>query len=89
MKKVINASSKTPVPQLASSIVHSLEDCSNLEVRAMGAGAVSQAYKAITVARSLIASKGKDLLIRPGFDVTKDRDDGSEKTVMVFGIVIN
>lgn len=88
MKKQIHVSSKTAVPQLAASIIHSTEEFTDVEVRAIGAGAVSQAYKACAVARGIIGSKGRELLIRPGFDMITDKEDGKEKTVMVFVLVI-
>ena len=85
--KQIRVSGKSPVPQLAGSIVKSIEDGFTLEVRAVGASAVNQMYKAIASARGVLASKGKDLYIKPGFDEIKE-DDGVEKTVMIAHIVI-
>lgn len=84
--KKINVSGKSPVPQLASSIVHSLETNEDVEVRAIGASAVNQMYKALSVARGTIALKGKDLLIRPGFDSIKEGEE--ERTVMVARIIL-
>ena len=85
--KKIKVSSKSPVPQLSGSIVISIENGENVELRAVGASAVNQMYKAIASARGVLASKGKDLYIKPGFDEMKE-DDGVEKTVMIAHIVI-
>ena len=85
--KKIKVSSKSPVPQLSGSIVISIENGENVELRAVGASAVNQMYKAIASARGVLASKGKDLYIKPGFDEIKE-DDGVEKTVMIAHIVI-
>jgi stage V sporulation protein SpoVS len=84
--KKIFVSGKSPVPQLAGSIVKTFEEGYAVEARAIGASAVNQMYKAITVARGTLATKGKDLLIRPGFDETSE--DGVEKTVMIANLVI-
>lgn len=85
-KKQIRVSGKSPVPQLAGSIVKSIEDGFDLEIRAVGASAVNQMYKGIAVARGTLATKGKDLLIKPGF--SEINEDDSEKTVMIAYIVI-
>ena len=84
--KKIRVSSKSSVPQLAGSIVISIEEGSNVEVRAVGASAVNQMYKSIASARGTLAAKGKDLLIKPGFDEIKENDE--EKTVMIARLVI-
>lgn len=83
--KVIKVSSKSPVPQLSGSIVVSVEEGYNVEVRAVGASAVNQMYKAIASARGILATKGKDLFIKPGFDEISE--DGVERTVMVAHLV--
>lgn len=85
-KKVIKVSSTSSVPQLSGSIVISIEEGNNVEVRAVGAGAVNQMYKALASARGVLAAKGKDLYIKPGFDEIKEED--SIRTVMVAYIII-
>lgn len=84
--KKIRVSSKSSVPQLAGSIVISIEEGNHVEVRAVGASAVNQMYKSIASARGTLASKGKDLLIKPGFDEIKEND--AEKTVMIARLII-
>ena len=85
--KQIRVSGKSPVPQLAGSIVKSIEDGYTIEVRAVGASAVNQMSKGIAVARGTLATKGKDLLIKPGFSEIHEEDD-TEKTVMLANLVI-
>lgn len=85
--KKIKVSSKSPVPQLAGSIVISVENGEDVELRAIGASAVNQMYKAIASARGTLASKGKDLSIKPGFDEIKE--DDVEKTVMIARIKVD
>lgn len=84
--RIIKVSGKTPVPQLAGSIVISIENGDNIEMRAMGASSISQLYKACAVARGTLASKGKDLFIKPGFDEVIE--NGAKKTVLVAFIVM-
>ncbi len=84
--KKIKVSSKSPVPQLAGSIVICIEAGDNVELRAVGASAVNQMYKGIASARGTLAAKGKDLLIKPGFDEIKE--DGTEKTVMIARLIV-
>lgn len=86
-RKVIKVSSKSPVPQLSGSIVVSVEEGSDVEVRAVGASAVNQMYKAIASARGILATKGLDLYIKPGFDEIRESEE--ERTVMVAHLVIN
>lgn len=85
-RKVIKVSSKSPVPQLSGSIVVSIEEGCDVEVRAVGASAVNQMYKAIASARGILATKGRDLYIKPGFDEIKE--DEVERTVMVAYLII-
>lgn len=84
--KQIRVSAKSPVPQLAGSIVISIENGDSVEMRAVGASAVNQMYKALASARGTLASKGKDLFIKPGFD--RIEEESGEKTVMIAHIVI-
>lgn len=84
-KKIIKVSSKSPVPQLSGSIVMSVEEGFDVEVRAVGASAVNQMYKAIASARGILATKGKDLFIKPGF--SEIEENGVERTVMVAYII--
>lgn len=85
--KQIKVSAKSPVPQLAGSIIISVENGYDVELRAIGASSTNQMYKAIASARGTLASKGKDLFIKPAFDEIEEAD-GSKKTVMVAYIVI-
>ena len=45
-----------------------------VSARAVGAGAVNQAVKAIAIARGHVASSGLDLVCRPGFQTIESRD---------------
>lgn len=86
-KKVFNISNSSPVQSTAGSIVKSYEDGFEVELRAIGAGAVNQMYKSCGIARGILASKGCELSIKPSFDTTKI--EGNERTVLVAQIVID
>ncbi len=89
--KQIRVSSKTSVNHLANSISKIINDDFDIEVRALGAGAVNQMYKGITVARGILALKGKDLLIKPGFvDISEPDTNGENKarTAMIARLIV-
>lgn len=81
-KKTLRISGGSPVKETAGSIVKSYESgYINIELRAIGAGAVSQMVKSMATASSLLAQKGYILYSRFGYDITDI--EGSEKTVIV------
>ena len=80
MSHVIKVSAKSNVNSVAESITKSLEENKTVEVTAIGAGALNQAVKAAAISRSHVASKGYDLIVRPGFGDTVI--DGEERTTI-------
>ena len=81
-------SGSSPVKETAGSIVKCYTESGehNIELRAMGASAVNQMFKAMATARALFAQKGLDLSVKPGYDEVVI--DGIKKTVMVARLVI-
>lgn len=60
---------------VASAIAHALPDArSQVKVRAVGAGAVNQAVKALAIARGYTAPRGLDLSFKVGFTNIESRD---------------
>jgi stage V sporulation protein S len=59
---------------VASAIAHSIYETRQAKIRAVGAGAVNQAVKAIAVARGFTAPRGMDLVCVPGFTTIKSHD---------------
>ena len=78
---VIKVSSKSISQKVAGSIANSFRECTCLvEVQTVGAGAVNQAIKAISIARGYVAPLGYNLICTPAFyDVIID---GKEKTAI-------
>ncbi len=69
---------------LASAVSHAIYDSRPVTLRAIGAGAVNQAIKAIAIARGFVAPRGIDLAVRPGFTtVTMHDGDVSAVTLKV------
>ena len=78
---IIKVSSKSISLNFAGSIANSFrEGCSEVEIQTVGAGAVNQAIKAISIARGFVAPLGMNLMCTPAFyDVVID---GKEKTAI-------
>jgi len=69
---------------VASAIAHALYEKHEVKVRAVGAGAVNQAVKAMAIARGYVAPRGLDLTCKPGFTTIESRD--GEISAIVFSI---
>lgn len=77
--------STSNVKSLAGCIAHSLKGdgdtiASNVVLHCCGASALSQAVKAVAVSRGFLASNGRDVIMKPGFDTTVI--DGEERTII-------
>ena len=65
---IIKVSSKSISQKVAGSIANSFrEGCSEVEIQTVGAGAVNQAIKAISIARGFVAPLGMNLICTPAF----------------------
>ena len=78
---IIKVSSKSVSQKVAGSIANSFrEGKKTIEIQTVGAGAVNQAIKAISIARGFVAPLGFNLICTPAFyDITID---GKEKTAI-------
>ena len=87
VETMMRVSATSPPQAIAQSIYHCIFDQSQLPVvRAIGAGAVCQACKGIAIARSLVATRGRDLATTIGFDTIKGESghDISAQTFYLF-----
>ena len=82
-RDVMRVSGGSNVKNVAMCLVRFIEksDTKDVELRAIGAGAVNQAVKSIACARGFLGQQGRDLCVRVGF---MDSDDISDKTAMKF-----
>ena len=83
----LRVKSDSSVKAVAGSISHALKgdekSCGkNVEILAIGAGAVNQAVKAIAISSGHIATSGETLSTRIGLKVAEI--NGEEKTIMRF-----
>ena len=70
---------------VASAIAHAIYDTRRVTLRAVGAGAVNQAVKAIAIARGFCAPRGFDLVCKPAFASIESRD--GTISAMVFTVL--
>lgn len=78
--EILKISAKTNVNSLAGAIANGVKENGSVELQAIGAGAVNQAMKAITVARGFVAPGGIDLVCVPAF--TELIIDGEARTAL-------
>lgn len=82
----LRVAASSQIDKVGSAIVRFLQEGADVELVAMGAGAVNQALKSVIKARGFAAPAGMDLLMRPGFrDVEMD---GKVKSVVCIHIVV-
>jgi stage V sporulation protein S len=86
-ENVLRVSAGSNPQAVASAIAHSVYETRSCKIRAVGAGAVNQAVKAIAIARGYTAPRGIDLACIPGF-ATIESHDGTISAI-VFSIVAN
>lgn len=85
--QVLRVSSGTPVRSFAGCIVSFVEQNKDIEVHAIGAGAVNQMVKSLAIANGILAPQGKELLFKPHFKDIKE--NGKESSAIVVRVVVN
>lgn len=83
---ILRVKGTASVPPLASAISHAIYDSKTVTLRAIGAGAISQAVKAAAVARGYVGPRGLDIKLIPGF-TTVEMEDGNV-TAITLRVVI-
>ena len=86
-EQFLRVSASSNPQSVASAIAHAIYDKHEVKIRAVGAGAVNQAVKAIAISRGYVAPRGMDLTCKPGFTTIESRD--GEISAIVFAITIN
>jgi stage V sporulation protein S len=72
--QVLRVSAGSNPQAVASAIAHSIYETRSCKIRAVGAGAINQAVKAIAIARGYTAPRGMDLICIPGFTSIESHD---------------
>jgi stage V sporulation protein S len=83
---LLRVKATTSVPGLASAVAHAIYDDQPISLRAIGAGALSQAVKAVAVARGHVAPRGVDLVCIPGFCTVTVGPDDEEVTAITLRV---
>ena len=73
-EQVLKVSAGSNPQSVAAAIAHSMYENRECKLRAVGAGAVNQAVKAIAIARGYTAPRGFDLKCVPGFANIESHD---------------
>lgn len=72
--QILKVGASSNPQSVASAIAHAIYDAHTCKVRAVGAGAINQAVKAIAIARSYTAPRGIDLICIPAFTTVESKD---------------
>ena len=78
--EVLKVSTKSNPNSVAGALAAIIQEKNNVEIQAVGAGAINQAVKAIAIARGFVAPTGKDIVCVPAF--TDIEIDGEERTAI-------
>lgn len=85
MKEVFKIKNSTEVGKLAGAIASAIREEREVELRAMGAGAVNQAIKAIAVANGFLAPTGVNIAASSSFQEIESEE--GPRTTMVIKII--
>ena len=84
---VLRVSAGSNPQSAAAAVAHAIYENRQCKIRAVGAGAVNQAVKAIAIARGYTAPRGLDLSCIPGFASIESHD--GQISAIVFLVVAN
>ena len=78
--ETLKVSAKSNPNSVAGALANVFREKGNVEIQAIGAGALNQAIKAIAIARGFVAPSGKNLVCIPAF--TDIVIEGEERTAI-------
>lgn len=87
IETLLRVKSSSSAPNLASAIANNIYDGNTVVLRAIGAGAVNQAVKAVAIAQSYVGPRGKVLSCRPGFATVKM--DSTDVSAIILRIIVS
>lgn len=87
-ESLLRVKASSPASDLAAAISHAIYDSRRVVLRAIGAGAVNQAVKAIAIAQTYVGQRGMYLSCRPGF-ATVRMPDGQDISAIVLRVEAN
>ena len=86
-ENVLRVSAGSNPQAVASAIAYSIYENRTCKIRAVGAGAVNQAVKALAIAGGYTAPRGLHLAFIPGF-TTIESHDGNISAIVLTAIVL-
>ena len=78
--ETLKVSTKSNPNSVAGALANVFREKGNVEIQAVGAGALNQAIKAVAIARGFVAPSGKNLVCIPAF--TDIQIDGEMRTAI-------
>ena len=82
--EILKVSSKSNPNSVAGAISNVFREKGNVEIQAVGAGAINQAVKAIAIARGFVAPTGINLVCIPAFqDITIENEDRTAIKIII------
>jgi stage V sporulation protein S len=85
MDSILKVSSKSNPNSVAGAIAGVLRERGNIEIQAIGAGALNQAIKAVAIARGFVAPSGVDLVFVPAFTDILINDEKRTAIKLILG----
>ena len=86
-KMVLKVASSSNPSSVAGAIVKNMQEGKDVELLAVGAGALNQAVKAVAIARGYVSPQGVDITIRPGFEDVSIED--TKKTAIKLIVIVS
>lgn len=84
-KIVLKVASSSNPSSVAGALVKNMQEGKDVELLAVGAGAVNQAVKAVAIARGYISPQGVDITMKPGFEDVEI--EGKKKTAVKLVVI--
>ena len=82
--EILKVSSKSNPNSVAGAIANVFREKGNVEIQAVGAGALNQAIKSIAIARGFVAPTGVNLVCIPAFqDITIDNEERTAIKIII------
>lgn len=78
--EILKVASNSKPNSVAGAIAGFVKEQGEVELQALGAGAVNQAVKAVAIASEFLSPQGYDIVCKPAFSTIKI--EGEEKTAM-------
>lgn len=79
-KIVLKVASSSNPSSVAGALVKNMQEGKEVELLAVGAGAINQAVKAVAIARGYVSPQGVDITVKPGFEDVEI--EGDKKTAV-------